>query len=158
MADCHSQHTGCRYKQNGGSAQHPGILAAYSSRHNGCQPQTAHHNGVIQPQVVIMDILGQLFLGLFAGLGLIGGLDRFGLFGRRCFLLAFYRFLLRLGGGQGFLLDLLGGFALLCGAARLFQHFGGQLGDDNGLGMFLQGRLFVAVLTVLCVGQGAFPP
>ena len=99
-----------------------------------------------------MDILGQLFLGLFAGLGLIGGLDRFGLFGRRCFLLAFYRFLLRLGGGQGFLLDLLGG------AARLFQHFGGQLGDDNGLGMFLQGRLFVAVLTVLCVGQGAFPP
>ena len=101
-----------------------------------------------------MDILGQLFLGLFAGLGLIGGLDRFGLF----FLLAFYRFLLRLGGGQGFLLDLLGGFAPLCGAARLFQHFGGQLGDDNGLGMFLQGRLFVAVLTVLCVGQGAFPP
>ena len=110
-----------------------------------------------------MDILGQLFLGLFAGLGLIGGLDRFGLFGRRCFLLAFYRFLLRLGGGQGFLLDL-----LPCrnipkplsspSAARLFQHFGGQLGDDNGLGMFLQGRLFVAVLTVLCVGQGAFPP
>ena len=48
--------------------------------------------------------------------------------------------------------------ALLCGAARLFQHFGGQLGDDNGLGMFLQGRLFVSVLTVLCVGQGAFPP
>ena len=118
-----------------------------------------------------MDILGQFFLGLFAGLGLIGGLDRFGLFGRRCFLLAFYRFLLRLGGGQGFLLDLLGGFghlpaptlipkrpALLCGAARLFRHFGGQLGDDNGLGMFLQGWLFVAVLTVLCVGQGAFPP
>ena len=63
-----------------------------------------------------MDILGQLFLGLFAGLGLIGGLDRFGLFGRRCFLLAFYRFLLRLGGGQCFLLDLLGGFA--CSAAR----------------------------------------
>ena len=29
-----------------------------------------------------MDTLGQLFLGLFAGLGLIGGLDRFGLFGR----------------------------------------------------------------------------
>lgn len=105
-----------------------GILAAYSSRHNGCQPQTAHHNGVIQPQVVIMDILGQLFLGLFAGLGLIGGLDRFGLFGRRCFLLAFYRFLLRLGGGQGFLLDLLGGFALLCGAGAPVPAFRGSAG------------------------------
>ena len=63
-----------------------------------------------------MDILGQLFLGLFAVLGLLAGWTVLGFSAVGASCLLFYRFLLRLGGGQGFLLDLLG--VLPCSAAR----------------------------------------
>ena len=163
VADRHRQHTGGGEQQDGQHAEHEGAVSVAGHGHNRGQTQAADHDRVVQPQMVIVDALGQF------GLGFRPGLAGFGL----GFRLGFgFNGLLRSGLGLGrlprgsgsLLVNLLRGLAFRSGTAGTLQHFGRKLGNDDGLGMF---RLVLPApgagcrfrgLPVLLVLQAVSPP
>ena len=130
VTDGHRQHAGCGEQQDGRDAEHHRTVAVAGHGDNGRQTQPAHHHGVIQPEVVIVDVLVEFGFRLGAG-----HLCRLFLLRLAGLCLLRLRGSLGLGPGGGFsrsdrfLFDLLAVLAGRRSPACLLKHFGRESGE-----------------------------